>query len=208
MCAPEIPCANFRVEMREGNGAVDVNSGSVMVIGNWPLLAPPVVKDMDGKARLETKSYQLRPVNLASTIQVAVNKSHPIQMRVTDERNRPVADLPVRFSVNGNGTLGAAVMGLRSLEVRTDARGIATIPYNAAASVGTSSVTAEVPGTNATTTTKANVTQNDPPFNSWQGALPAVITLAAAIGIGLSVYAVRENRRPTITGRGDALIVP
>lgn len=200
--------ANFRVEMREGNGAVDVKSGSVMVVGNWPLLAPPVMKDADGKARLETKTYQLRPVNLASTISVAVNKSHPLQMRVTDERNRPVADMPVRFTVNGNGTLGTAVLGLSSVEVRTDARGMAWVPYNAPANVGTSTVTAEVPGTSATTTTKANVTAQEPPFNSWQGALPAVITLGAAIGLGLSLYVVNGDRKQTITGKGDALIVP
>lgn len=200
--------ANFRVEMREGNGAVDVMNGSVMVIGNWPLLAPPVMKDAAGKTRLETKTYNLRPANLSGRINVAVNKSAPIQMRVTDERNRPVANVPVRFMVQGTGTLGAAVIGLTSTEVRTDARGIASVPYHAAAKVGVATVTAEVPGTNTTTQTTANVTAEEPPFVSWQGGLPAIITLAAAVGIGLGVYAYQVNRPPAITGKGDAVIVP
>ena len=161
--------ANFRVEMREGNGAVDVVNGSVMVIGNWPLLAPPVSKNADGKTRLDAKSYNLRPANLSGTINVGVNGSYPIQMRVTDELNRPVANVPVRFSVQGTGSLGVAALGLTSSEVRTDARGIASVPYNAAATVGTSAVTAEVPGTNATAKTTANVRTQEPGFKSWQG---------------------------------------
>ncbi|MBS1812505.1 MAG: hypothetical protein JST84_30340 [Acidobacteria bacterium] len=200
--------ANFRVEMREGNGAVDVMNGSVMVIGNWPLLAPPVIKDVDGKTRFDVKSYHIRPANLSGTINIGTKQSYPIQMRVTDQNNRPVADVPVRFSVQGTGTLGNVVIGLTSTEVRTDARGIASVPYNAASVVGSSTVTAEIPGTNATTTTTANVTTQQPSFNSWQGGLPAIITLAAAIGIGASLYATRGNRSPTITGKGDALIVP
>ncbi len=201
--------ANFRVEMREGNGAVDVMNGSVMVIGNWPLLAPPVIKDVDGKTRFEAKTYHLRPANLSGTINVAVNKSAPLQMRVTDELNRPVANVPVRFTVQGTGTLGAAVIGLTSTEVRTDARGIAGVPYNATAAVGTATVTAEVPGTSASTKTTANVTtQEEPPFRSWQGGLPAIVVLTAAVGLGLGVYAYKVNRSPTITGKGDALIVP
>ena len=200
--------ANFRVEMRAGNGAVDVVNGSVMVIGNWPLLAPPVMKDAEGKTRLDAKSYSLRPANLSGTINVGANGSYPIQMRVTDELNRPVANVPVRFSVQGTGSLGVAALGLTSSEVRTDTRGIASVPYNATASVGTSTVTAEVPGTNATAKTTANVSTQKPDFKSWQGGLPAIITLAAAVGIGAGLYAVQKNRSPAITGKGDALIVP
>ncbi len=199
--------ANFRVEMREGNGAVDVMNGSVMVIGNWPLLAPPVTKNDEGKTRLETKTYNLRPANLNGAIQVGVNQSHPVQMRVTDESNRPVADVLVRFTLQGAGTLGTAVVGLTSAEVRTDARGIATVPYNATSVTGLSTITAEVPGTNATTKTTATVT-NKPPFRSWQGGLPALVVLGAAIGLGVGVYVIQENRAPLISGRGDAVILP
>lgn len=199
--------ANFRVEMREGNGAVDVLNGSVMVIGNWPLLAPAVTKNDEGKAHFETKTYNLRPANLNGAIQVGVNKSHPVQIRVTDEANRPVADVPVRFTLQGAGTLGTAVVGLTSAEVRTDARGIATVAYNATAVTGVSTITAEVPGTSTATKTTATVT-NEPAFRSWGGGLPAIIVLGAAVGLGLGVYAIQENRRPIITGRGDAVIVP
>ncbi len=198
--------ASFRVEMREGNGAVDVANGSVMVIGNWPLLAPPVMRDeASGKTRLEAKTYNIRPANLAAAFTVGINGSRPIQMRVTDEKNQPVANVPVKFTLNGAGALGTTKFGLNSMEVKTNANGIAAIPYHAAANVGTATVTAEVPGTSATTTTTANVSTQSSDF--WQGPWPAVITLAGAVGIGLGVYATRDNRIP-IRGKGDLSIVP
>ncbi|HEX4950596.1 MAG TPA: Ig-like domain-containing protein [Blastocatellia bacterium] len=199
--------ASFRVEMREGNGAVDVTNGSVMVIGNWPLIAPPVVRDgASGKTTLESKAYNIRPANLSAGFNVGVNHSHPVAMRVTDGQNKPVANVPVRFTVEGAGTLGTQVIGLSSVEVRTDARGIASVPYHAT-TVGTANVKAEVPGTNAQTIQRANATAQQSGFNSWQGPLPALLTLAGAVGIGLAIYATQNNRTP-ITGKGDALIVP
>ena len=200
--------ASFRVEMREGNGAVDVTNGSVMVIGNWQLLAPPVIRDeATGKVKLEGQTYNIRPANLSQMFSVGLNSTHSIQMRVTDSQNRPVADVPVKFTLNGAGTLGVTAFGTNSLEVKTDARGIASVPYHASATVGSSNVTAEVPGTNAKTTTTANVTTQQPGFNSWQGGLPAILTLAGAVGVGLAVYANRKDRNP-ITGKGDLLVVP
>ncbi len=197
--------ASFRVEMRAGNGAVDVTHGSVMVIGNWPLLAPPVMRDeASGKTRLETHTYNIRPANLAAAFSVGLNSSRTIQMRVTDAQNKPVADVPVKFTLNGAGALGTTRFGLNSVEVKTNANGIASIPYHATAKVGSANVTAEVPGTNATTTTTANVTTQK---SFWQGEWPAIMTFAGAVGTGLTVYALRKDRI-TITGKGDLLIVP
>ncbi len=198
--------ASFRVERRAGNGAVDVTNGSVMVIGNWPLLAPPVLRDeASGKTKLATKTYHIRPANLAGSFAVGINGSYPIQMRVTDDKNQPVADVPVKFTLNGAGALGLTKFGLNSVEVKTNANGIASIPYHATATVGSANVTAEVPGTNATTTTTANVTVQDRSF--WQGGWPAVLTLAGAVGAGVAIYATRKDRI-TITGKGDLLVVP
>jgi hypothetical protein len=198
--------ASFRVEMREGNGAVDVTNGSVMVIGNWPLLAPPMTRDeTSGKARLTTDNYQIRPANLAGAFTVGVNGSHAIQMRVTDAQNQPLADVPVKFTLHGAGALGMTKFGLNSVEVKTNANGIAVIPYHAPAEAGAARVTAEVPGTDATTTTTANVTTQRDSF--WQGPWPAVITFAGAVGTGLAVYATRKDRF-TIRGKGDLVIVP
>jgi hypothetical protein len=197
--------ASFRVEMREGNGAVDVTNGSVMVIGNWPLLAPPVMRDeASGKTRLATKTYNIRPTNLAGAFAVGANGSHNIQMRVTDEQNQPVADVPVKFTLNGAGALGMTKFGLNSVEVKTNAKGIASIPYHATANVGSANVTAEIPGTNATTTTTANVTQDR---SFMQGPWPAVITFAGAVGAGVAIYALQRDRY-TIRGTGDLLVVP
>ena len=202
--------AQFRVEMREGNGAVDVTNGSVMVVGNWPLLTTTMVRDATtGKARFETKSYNIRPASLNSIFQVGVNRTRNIQMLVTDEQNKPLADLPVRFTLKGAGSLGATMFSSNSIEVRTDAKGIATIPYNAGATTGTTPITAEVPGTNATATTTANVTRDEPGFFSWHGGFPAVVVASAAIGIGAGVWATKDKRSNVpIQGKGDAVLIP
>lgn len=200
--------AQFRVEMREGNGAVNVSEGSVMVIGNWPVAPPAMVRDaISGKIKLESKSYNIRPANLTSYIPVTVNSSRNIAMRVTDEKNRPVADVPVKFTLAGAGSLGANIFGVNSIEIRTDAKGIATIPYNASATAGNATVRAEVPGTNATTTTTAAVTTQEANFFSWHGGFPAVVAAAAAIGIGAGFWMTRQDRLP-IKGTGDAVVIP
>ncbi|MBS1807704.1 MAG: hypothetical protein JST84_05895 [Acidobacteria bacterium] len=200
--------ANFRVEMRDGDGAVEVNQGSVMVIGNWPLLAPPLaLNERTGKALLDEHRYQIRPVTLHSSFAVAPGGTKQLQMRVTNERNQAVANVPVLFALKGPGSLGATVFGMSSLEARTNAQGIAVVTYNAAASVSTATVTAAIPGSSATTTTTANVTAQRPPFASWQGGLPAVIVGAAAVGIGVGVWATRRDKLP-IKGSGDTIIIP
>ncbi len=200
--------AQFRVEMRDGNGAVNVSEGSVMVIGNWPVAPPAMARDaISGKIKLETKSYSIRPANLTSYIPITVNTSRNISMRVTDDKNRPVADVPVKFSLEGAGSLGISIFGVNSAEIRTDAKGIATIPYNASAAAGNVTVRAEVPGTSATTTTTAAVTTQDANFFSWHGGFPAVVVAAAAIGIGAGFWMTRQDRLP-IKGTGDAVVIP
>ena len=158
---------------------------------------------------VSAKTYNIRPASLNSIFQVGVNRTRNIQMLVTDEQNKPLADLPVRFTLKGAGSLGATMFSSNSIEVRTDAKGIATIPYNAGATTGTTPITAEVPGTNVTTTTTANVTRDEPGFFSWHGGFPAVVVASAAIGIGAGVWATKDKRSNLpIQGKGDAVLIP
>jgi hypothetical protein len=200
--------ANFRVEMREGTGAVDVEQGAVMVIGNWSLLAPSFVLDeRTGKALRDEPRYQLRPAHLNSTLTVVAGGTKQLQMRVTNEQSQAVANVPVQFILNGPGVLGTSMFGLPRLEARTDSQGIAVVTYNAMAAVGTATVTATIPGSPAAATTTINVTTQKPGFASWQGGLPAVLVGAAAIGIGVGVWANRKEKFP-IQGRGDLIVIP
>ncbi len=200
--------ANFRVEMREGNGAMDVSSGSVMVIGDWRVIAPAVIKDSKtGKIGFDAKSYSIKPTNLNSMFNVAVKGSRELAMRVTDENNKPVSEAAVKFTLEGTGLLGSSMFGTNTAEVLTDKQGIAKVVYHAGTAAGTATVNAEVQGTNAKAATRANVTQQDEKFASWHGGLPAVIVAAAAIGIGAGVWATRQDRLP-IKGTGDAVVVP
>ena len=200
--------ANFRVEMREGNGALDVNSGSVMVIGDWRVIAPAVIKDSKtGKVGFDSKTYSIKPANLNSMFNVGVKGSRSIAMRVTDENNKPVSEAAVKFTLEGSGMLGSAMFGTNTAEVLTDKEGIAKIVYHAGKVVGAATVNAEVQGTNAKSATRANVTSQDDNFFSWRGGLPAVIVAAAAIGIGAGVWATRKDQLP-IKGIGDAVVVP
>ena len=201
--------ANFRVDMREGNGALDVNSGSVMVIGDWRVIAPAVIKDAKtGKVGFDSKSYSIKPANLNSMFNVSVKGSRNIAMRVTDENNKPVSEAAVKFTLEGSGMLGSAMFGTNTAEVLTDKEGIAKVVYHAGKDVGAATVNAEVQGTNAKSATRANVTAvQDDNFFSWRGGLPAVIVAAAAIGIGAGVWATRKDQLP-IKGIGDAVVVP
>ena len=200
--------ASFRVDMREGNGALDVNSGSVMVIGDWRIVALAVIKDAKtGKVGFDSKSYSIKPANLNSMFNVGVKGSRNIAMRVTDENNKPVSEAAVKFTLEGPGMLGSAMFGTNTAEVLTDKEGIAKVVYHAGTAAGTATVNAEVQGTNAKTATRVNVTSQDDNFFSWHGGFPAVIVAAAAIGIGAGVWATRQDQLP-MKGTGNAVVVP
>mgnify|MGYP000862505009 CR=1 FL=1 len=96
----------------------------------------------------------IRPIHLVTGARrQQIEAAQVLAERVTDRvlqvqhaRRHLLEGAVVGDDVQGAGTLGATVVGLTSTEVRTDAHGIAAVPYHAAATTGVSTITAEVPG--------------------------------------------------------------
>jgi thiol-disulfide isomerase/thioredoxin len=109
------------------------------------------------------RRYLVKPLDVGSAVDVRARSSRSLQVRVTDEHDRPVPDLPVLFSLalaggHGGAPAGALAGGLTQLAV-TNAQGVATAAFQAGPLAG------------ARLTLRAQVVNSDA---AWQGTLKVV----------------------------------
>jgi hypothetical protein len=94
--------------------------------------------------------YTLRPpAGQGSSLSVAARSTRQLQIQVTDENDKPVADLAILFSLSDAclGTLGVGVGAGTTAREKTDNRGIATIPWVVGAAKCAGAIAAMVEGT-------------------------------------------------------------
>lgn len=134
--------AAFKVGLREGRAVLEVASGNV-------------------QAGAQTSQAKfIRPVGRGLDLTVKARGSRQLQVRVTDENDKPLPDVPVVFALGGGGvgSLSAAGQAAAStITVTSGANGIATVSFTAAATPAAGTVTAAVPGTAATATGSVSV---------------------------------------------------
>jgi peroxiredoxin len=96
------------------------------------------------------RRYLIKPLHVGASIEVRARSVRSLQVRVTDENDRPVSDLPVLFTLaegGGQGGAGTIAGGLQR-RATTDAQGVATAEFQAGALAGASAVVkAQVEGT-------------------------------------------------------------
>jgi hypothetical protein len=137
------PGARFTVGILDGNAALKIVSGSVEP---QPQSAP--------------QRYVLRPpAGQGGSISVAARSTRQVQIQVTDENDKPVADLPILFSLGDPclGTLGLGVAAGATFTEKTDKRGIATVPFIVGAAKCAGTLIAKVQGTDITYTYRVQV---------------------------------------------------
>jgi hypothetical protein len=155
-----------------------------------------------GVARQTTPQgkYMIRPADGRTSIDVRLRKTRQVQFIVTDENDRPVPDVPVIITISGGaGTLGS---GATTVTVTTNALGIASTPVSGAASAGTGSITASIPGGASTTVGVTAVSA---------GILSAttigIIAAAAVAGTTTAIVTTQQDKKE-IEQVGEPRITP
>lgn len=97
------------------------------------------------------QKYLIKPLNLSINSEIRARSTRNVQIRVTDENDRPVPDAPVIFLLNGanTGNVGSFA-GQPSLRVLTNAQGVAQVEYTAGDLTGNQAhIKAQVEGSDA-----------------------------------------------------------
>lgn len=99
------------------------------------------------------RKYLIKPFNLGINTDVRARSTRNLQVRVTDENDRPIPDAQVLFLLSSGGTDSSSVgsfAGQTSLRAMTNAEGIAQVDYTAGETVGSKArIKAQVEGSDA-----------------------------------------------------------
>lgn len=209
--------SRFRVMLVEGRAVIDAADIAVLEIGDWRTAAPSNLAELAPQTgqsgqQAAPRKYVIRPVGLSSNLVVRARSTRQIEVRVTDEDDRPIPGVPVIFSLSSSGapslgSLGAGAAASLSAKVFTDALGIASVSYTAGAEATTGSVSATVEGTNATWVGQINLIKVVPGFWTPQNAVPVMATAAAAAAVGVIKTVTKDDKFP-IKSSGTTIIQP
>ena len=99
------------------------------------------------------RKYLIKPFNLGISTDVRARSTRNLQVRVTDENDRPIPDAQVLFLLSSGGTDSSSVgsfAGQTSLRAMTNAEGVAQVDYTAGETVGSKArIKAQVEGSDA-----------------------------------------------------------
>ncbi|MGH9836063.1 MAG: hypothetical protein ACREBD_26885, partial [Blastocatellia bacterium] len=127
--------SRFRVMLVEGRAVIDAASDGVLEMGDWKLTGLSDLPQIAGQAgQTAARRYVVRPVGLNSNLVVRARATRQIQVRVTDENDRPVPDVPVIFLLSSSGGQSVGALGplaSTTAKVFTDTTGIASVEFAA-----------------------------------------------------------------------------
>lgn len=131
-----------------------------------------------------------RPIASGSRFSVRARSTRQIQVQVTDQNDRPVANVAVVFALGDPclGTLGVGA-GTNRRET-TDNRGIAAVPWTAGAARCVAALTATIEGTNIAVSLQGQV--NTPGFFTARNTLLVGAGVLAGAGVGI-YYGTKKN---------------
>lgn len=138
--------------------------------------------------------YIVRPVEVGATLSVKARSTRQIQIQVTDEKDRPVPDIPIIFTLGSQlGKLGAD----STFTATTNSQGIASTTFTAGNAPGTTSITATVKDTNYSWTGEISVYKA---VGFWSTRNKILIS-AAAVAVGVTtgvVVSSGEGKRGSV----------
>ena len=202
--------AKVNAAWRAGEPVLQTSKGSVMAMGSWSVDTRVASNEQQATPRRTL----IKPYNLGASTDVRARSTRSVQVRVTDENDKPIPDAPVIFlisggSVAGGGAAGAggaaggaggagSLAGQTSVTVTTNAQGIASTNFNASNFPGSSArISARVQGTDAVWEGTFNVITAARGFWSPQTAVPVFAIIGTAVGIG--IYKIATKKGPVVT---------
>lgn len=174
------PGASFAINLRDCSAEVETASGKV-----------------ERLEQVAQRRYVLRPVGFDRKLSVRARSTRQIQIRVTDERDRPVPDLPIIFALSrGIGTFTSGTTTGISVTATTNPQGIATVTFTAGPDADTASFSATVEGTRYSFVGEIEVSAAAGFWTFRNSLLVVGAAAGAATAIVLSTRGGREPIRP------------
>lgn len=172
--------ASFRIGIREGSVVTSARIGAVSVAMRAP-----------------QRRYDVIPVGHGSNIVVRAGKLVYIRVRVRDESGKALPEMPVFFSLSPGaggavGMLGLGTLSGTTYSTLTNDEGIAAVPFQAARTRGTTSITAIVQETGASWT--GQITVEPGPSGGKTAAI--LIGIGAGIGAGVAIVKATDEDDP------------
>lgn len=205
--------AQFRAGMREGQPVVTATSGQALSIGNFALRWDGDAAAAAAAQQVGPRKYLIKPLNLGTNTEIRARSTRNLQVRVTDENDRPVPDAAVLFLLGGGGPNNVgSLAGQASFRATTNSQGVAEVNFTAGDTAGNSTkIKVQVEGSEAVWEGTINVIAAKAGFWSPQNAVPIFSVIGAAVGIGAYKLATRDPARipEQVTPRtGGTVIVP
>ncbi|MBS1812070.1 MAG: hypothetical protein JST84_28160 [Acidobacteria bacterium] len=209
--------AQFRAGIRDGQPIITPISGQVMSVGNFALglYDKEIAAANAAQQQAGPRKYLIKPLNLGTNTEIRARSTRNLQVRVTDENDRPVPDAPVLFLLGGGGANSGnagTLAGQASLRATTNSQGVAQVNFTASETSGTSTkIKVQVEGTDAVWEGTINVISAQVGFWAPQNALPIFGVIGAAVGLGAYKFATRDPVRQTPqvdTRTGGTVILP
>ena len=145
--------------------------------------------------QVSPRKYLIKPLNLGVNTEIRARSTRNLQVRVTDENDRPVTDTPVLFLLSsgdaGSPTVGS-LSGQTSVRVLTNAQGLAHVEYTAGEMVGgKAQIKAQVEGTDAV----------------WEGTLEIISAFAGGLASQPLPQPAAQKEAPKATPFISGLVI-
>jgi hypothetical protein len=204
--------SRFRVMLVEGRAVIDAASDGVLEMGDWKLAGLSDLPQIAGQAgQAAARQYVVRPVGLTNNLIVRARATRQIQVRVTDENDRPVPDVPVIFLLNSSGGQSVGSLGAvasSTAKIFTDSTGIASINFTAGDVPTSGTISATVEGTNASWVGQISLLKTVTGFWAPQNIVPMAV-MAGAVGVAVgAVKMATEDGTPPVQSAGGPVIRP
>jgi hypothetical protein len=186
--------ASFKLGREAGTTKMEALSGHVEV-------ASQAVQDARKIAPLDDGG---RPIAMRGKIQVRLRSTRSLQFQVTDEKDRPLPDIPVIITI-GSTAHGAFGSGVASVTATTNANGIASVNLVGGVAQGSDSIVAEIGGSNIKWEGTIDFKKGSTP--TWVKVAPVAAGLAG-IGVWRATRNGDNNQPQPGLGSGGVTVKP
>lgn len=209
--------AQVRVTTQAGQPVVIASVGQALPVGNYALGLYDRATAEAAQQQAAPRKYLIKPLNLGTNTEIRARSTRNIQVRVTDENDRPVPDAPVLFLLGAGGAGGAggggnagSLAGQASMRATTNSQGVAEVNFTANDATGSSTrIRVQVEGSEAVWEGTLNIIAAKAGFWAPQNAVPIFSIVAAGAGIGIYKALNRDPVRetPQVTPRTNGTSV-
>jgi hypothetical protein len=186
--------ASFRLLKQNETAHLETIAGHVEVAAQAIQEARKIVALDDGG----------RPIAMRGKIQVRLRSTRSLQFQVTDDKDKPLPDIPVIITL-GSTAHGALGSGAASITATTNANGIASVNLASGVTQGSDSLVAEIGGTNVKWEGTIDFQKGGTP--TWVKVAPVAAGLAG-IGVWRATRSDSNNQPQPGLGGGGVTVKP